>query len=348
MKMFYNMLRLDSLITIRSGFHYVIIAIGIIFIVLVNFALPSQLNVIPEEVFYDGTENRVFTEFIKVSGEEAVIYDDYEEFRQEIDSRRGSAGIAVTGTAEDLNFELISRNTISDKTLNILKAAFDYTAAAIAGMQFEDSISIEYLREKSPAVPFNLNMIPIFLTFEVVMLGFILIAVMAFQEKEERSIRAYRVSAGGTAKYIMSKATIITMFGLLYGVISVLLTAGTGVDYLGLIIIIVLSSFFMSFLGLFLSVFFRNISEFIIVSITALVILQLPTVSYFNPAFSPAFLRWMPSYPILFGVKEALFASGRSDYLIPLVITLLIESAIIFALCYWGVKIKIMRSGGRV
>ncbi|MFO7928877.1 MAG: ABC transporter permease [Candidatus Humimicrobiaceae bacterium] len=347
MKKFFSLFKIDSLNTIRSGFHYAIIALGILFVVLVNFVIPEQVNIAPEEIFYDGTENKVIENFIKESGEEAVLYKNYGEFIKAVRDSRGSIGIAASGDTNNLDFEIISRNKVSGKTLNVVRAALDYVAAKISGSEEAGNISIEYMREKSTPIPFNKNFIPLFLTFEVVMFGFLLIAVMSFQEKEERSIHAYRVSASGTMQYIWSKVSVITIMGILYGVASVMLTAGVNVDYINLIIIIVLSSIFMSLLGLFLSVFFKNISEFIIVSFTVLALLQLPTVSYFNPSFSPSYLRWMPSYPILFGVREILFPTGKEGYITPIVIILLAEAVVVFGACYWGVRNKIMKSGGR-
>ncbi len=40
-------------------------------------------------------------------------------------------------------------------------------------------------------------------------------------------------------------------------------------------------------------------------------LMTLPTVAYFFPGFSPVWLRYFPTYPILFGLREAIFPSGN-------------------------------------
>lgn len=190
-----------------------------------------------------------------------------------------------------------------------------------------------------------MNLVPVFLTYEVVALGFLLIAVMIFQEKTEGSIHAYRVSSSGTTIYILSKVVIFTLMAVLYGVVVTISTVGFNIDYATLLSLIVLASIFMTLLGLLVSIFFNNISEFLFVPFRVILIMQLPTISYINPSFAPGFIKWIPMYAVLFGFREALFSTGKENYLFPFLIILIAGIGVLSAACYYAVKKRLMRSG---
>jgi len=346
MKKFINLFKLDGLVTIRSGFHYVILGLAILFVVLVNFVIPESIYAEQKEIIYDGTKDKTVTRIVETSGEEIDIFDDYEMFLAEVSKERSNVGIAITGVIGELEYEIVSASRFSDKLSNITEAGLEYLTANISGLETVDDINYTVLEDEPVEIPFNKDLVPIFIALEVAMFGFLLIAVLIFQEKDERSLRAYQISPGRTMQYIWSKVTVITLLGLVYGAIVLLSTIGFKADYLSLFVIILLSSIFITLLGLTLSVFFKNISEFLIVSILTLGILQLPTISYFNPNFSPGYLSWFPSYPIMFGVRQAMFYPERGyGFLVPIVITLAVEIVIVQAACYFAVKKRLLSGG---
>ncbi|MGM0366338.1 MAG: ABC transporter permease [Actinomycetota bacterium] len=348
MKKFSNLFSQDFKIIIRSGFHYAVIALAVLFIAATNFALPESLDITPPELFLDDTEGRIFEKPMLDLGFENNFFTSYHEFEQELHQSREGMGIIAAGSPENISFEIISSSALGHKTLNIVQATLQYITDLVTQKDTGSPIKIEYLRDRTKPMPFNISFIPIFITFEVVMLGFILIAVLIFQEKGEGSIRAYRVSAGGVHEYILSKAIIISLLGLAYGLVCTLLTAGLGINYFWLAAIVMLAGLLMTFFGLFMSVFFKNISEFLIVSVTVMVLVQLPVISYFNPSFIPAFIRWLPSYPVLFGIREIIYPSGKAGFLLPLFAILGIEALAAYIGCYWAVKIRLMKAGRKI
>lgn len=349
MKRFASLFIQDFTVTIRSGFHYALIGLAALFIILIHFVIPEKINITPNEVFFDNTEGKVFENLLMQGGaDEELFYDNEEDLRQAVNKNRGSIGIVAVGSRGEYVFDIITGGKIAKKTQNLIIAAMESLTAEVNGEDAAAGINYEFLRESSLPVPFNKDFIPVFITFEVAMMGFILIAVLVFEEKQEGSIRAYRISPSGTLQYMLSKTAVLTIMGLLYGFFSTVLIVGFRADYTVLLLIVLLASILMNLLGLGLSVFFRNISEFLVVSVTTLTLIQLPVISYFNPAFSPGYLRWIPSYPVMFGVREALFSTGKENFPWPTIFILLIEIAAVFVFCYLAVRSKLMKSGGRI
>jgi len=251
----------------------------------------------------------------------------------------------MEGTLEKARFIIIHQGTESVEILNVLDATIEETMNIIRGKSETIGHRVEYIRDKTNPIPFNKNMIPIMIVTEAVMLGFLLIAVMVFQEKEEGSVRAYRVSPGRTMEYILSKVTVNVLLALVYGSLVVIFTMGFNVNYLGLLSIILLSSLLMTLVGLSVSVFFKNLQQFLFIGVFILALAGMPVASYMNPSFSPSFMTWLPAYPVLFGIREALFPTGKVGFITSLNLVLGIESLVFFLISYWAVRKKLMKEG---
>jgi hypothetical protein len=56
-------------------------------------------------------------------------------------------------------------------------------------------------------------------------------------------------------------------------------------------------------------------------------------------------VTWIPSFAVIFSVREILFPTGKTGFMAPTVIMLLLESLVALGLCYWLVNRKLMREG---
>jgi ABC-2 type transport system permease protein/fluoroquinolone transport system permease protein len=57
-------------------------------------------------------------------------------------------------------------------------------------------------------------------------------------------------------------------------------------------------------------------------------------------------VTWIPSYPVLFGVREILFPTGKTGFYGPLLLLLLALNVVAFVLCYLAVERKLMQESG--
>lgn len=346
LRRFLNLFMQDIIVALRNYFHIVILVLVTLMILFINFAVPEKVKLTPTEYILDKTEGKVFEKYLIEEGADSTrFFNSRDDLIDKVQKDSNSLGIIIEGDIQTPKVTIIHQGTESTEILNVLDATIENALDTIRKTARETNSKVLLLREKSKPIPFNKNLVPIMLVTEAVMLGFLLIAVMVFQEKEEGSIRAYRVSPAGTIEYILSKAAVNTLLALLYSVILVTFTLGTKVNYLGLILLIFVSSLFVTLLGLSVSVYFRTLQEFLFVGVFFMSILGLPIASYLSPSFAPSFITWIPSYNILFGLREVLFSTGKAQFLFSLIIILAVESIILLGISYWSVRRKLMKEG---
>jgi hypothetical protein len=91
------------------------------------------------------------------------------------------------------------------------------------------------------------------------------------------------------------------------------LTLGAGIDYGGMLLLVILGSMAAAIGGLILASFFQNISQASIWVIVIGIVLSLPFMSYYIPSFAPKFVKVIPTYSLLFAAKEILFPTGSKE-----------------------------------
>jgi len=251
-------------------------------------------------------------------------------------------GIIYAGSPASPQVTLAVNGDLSPERQNLVQAALEQIQAGLIGRPRPD-YTVETLRPKAPAIPRNLSSVPILLTFEVLITGFMLVAVLVFQEKQEGSIRAYRISPGTVSGYILAKTLVFTLLGLTYGSILILATMGIPQNWPLLLAAMAMGAALYTMLGLAVAVFFSNLSEWFMPGFTVLVLNFLPIISYALPTFSPGFMTWIPSYYAVFGLGELLFPTGAS--LAPMFLYFGIGILIAFALCQVLVTKKLMKEG---
>lgn len=346
MKRFFNLIQLDLQIVIRNKFHYVVLFLALLAIIVINFIIPKEVKITPKEMFLDLTPEKAMEKFAINEGVPGDrIFNSREELEREVNSNKNAIGVIMEGTLEDSKFTIIQQGTEPVETMNLLDSTIEEMLNTLRGNIRPKSYDMQYLRPKAAKVPFNKNMIPLLMVFEVVMFGFTIIAVMVFQEKEDGSIKAYRVSPAGVLRYILSKAVVNVLMALTYGVLIVLFTMGLKINYGALFLILMLTSFLMTIMGLFISVFFKNLSEFLFSGLSVITISSFPMISYLYPSFAPDFITFIPSYPVVFGIREILFPTGKDGFLTPMILMLTVEGMFFLAASYLAVSRKLMKEG---
>ncbi len=340
-----NAIAQDFLLTFRSGHIYVILAMAAIILILV-FALPAQVNVQSAEYFFDEGGSGPFTAFLLQSGvpQESIVQSG-SELNDLLAENQKAIGIIFNGDLQSPDFKIIVQGDIPKENINLLEASLDMFIKMLQGSYTPVEAKVTTLMPGTEPIPLNKNMIPIFMTFEVILLGFLIGAVLIFQGKQEGSLRAYRVSPGGTLVFILSKVILYAVLSLVYGLSVSLIAFGFSFNYFHLSILIVLSSALMTLLGLAIAVFFTNISEWFFAGALLLVVAMLPTLSYAIPMFSPRFITWIPTYRIIFGFRDILFGIGSQSNLNQTYLIGVVALIISFVFCYVLVDKKLMKAG---
>jgi hypothetical protein len=73
-----------------------------------------------------------------------------------------------------------------------------------------------------------------------------------------------------------------------------------------------ISSALFTLLGLVVTMFFKDLNSWFLSAILVLAVNMLSTIGYSNPSYSPLWMRFIPSYHIIFGFEELLFSTGKN------------------------------------
>lgn len=343
MKRFFSMFMQDLILAYRSGLILVTGVLLVLMIALVLF-LPRELKV-HNEMILDQSKGTIPANYLNAQGvKEGVVYIDEQEFSEALQKQPNKIGVILSGDLENPAFEIITNSLIAAENINLLKASLERAILDLRG-QSETSLPVVFLRNVSAPPAFNLKVVPIALVFEVVLLGFFFAAVMIFQEKQEATLKAYRVTPAGAWNYILSKNLLFIVLSLAYGIPLLLVGFGTSVNYGLLFLLLILTASMMTLLSLIIAVFFRNLSEWFFVGVAVLVINSLPSISYAMPSFSPRWMTWIPSYPAVFAVRDVLFNQANWAQIQPVIFLLVGLNLVSLVVAYLVVQSKLLKVG---
>jgi hypothetical protein len=343
MKRFFSLFIQDLILSYRSG-HVLITVVLLVLMLAVVLLLPREIK-LHNEIILDTVPGTPLAFFLTQKGIPSdILHTDAIDFRTSLDKQPNKVGVIFSGSLKDPHFEIITQTIIAEENIGLLKASLDQVILEMQGIQ-RQTLPVSLLREAAPPPPFNLNAIPIILVFEVVLLGFFISSIMMFQEKQEGTLLAYRVTPSGALSYIISKSALFLVLSMLYGVPILLVGFGFNADYPLLLLLIILSSLLMTLFSLAVAVFFRSLSEWFFIGIAILIINSIPMVSYAYPSFGPAWITWIPSYPALFSVRNVLFHNASFFDVSPDLLYLVVINELAFIAAFAAIRYKLLREG---
>ena len=338
-----NLIRLDGKLLWRNKFIHVSIIVAVLFIILINFLIPSKAKVGVAEYIFDDTRGSIFTEFLQREIDTKYIMESEEQLRTRIQEDPNSVGIILKGSPEKPRAIILQQGNENPKSIKLLKISLDQVWVDEGGVLRPTVHSLNYLFPKATQIDFNLSLLPIFIALESVILGFYFAAVMIFQEKDEGAIKAYRISPGGTIEYIVSKLAVNVALALLSALLIVIGTVGFNAQFGKLMVLIVVSAAILTLLGLGIGVFLKSLSSFIYPALVVASIMSLPMAAYLYPAFNISFIGVITTYPVMFGLREILFPTGRPDFYTSILGVLIPQLVIVVILSYFAVKKRFMQ-----
>jgi hypothetical protein len=348
MKRFFTMFTQDLVLASRSG-PVLITAILLVLMLALILFMPRQINT-HNELILDATSDGALARLLAEMGlGDGVVYRDEAVFRQALDRQPNKVGVIFTGGVEDPSFEIITTTAVAEANINLLKASLDHGILQLRG-QAPQYLEIQFLRPPSEPVALNLQAVPLIIVFEVVLLGFLFAAVMMFQEKQEGTLRAYRVTPSGAVNYVLSKTMLFILLSLAYGlpilVVSYfLMPAGSALSFGLVVLLLVLATAVMTLFSLAVAVFYRNLSEWVFVGMAVLIVNSLPMISYGMPSFAPTWLTYIPSYPTVFATRDLMFHGAGWAEVLPVVLYLGVLTLVGFAAAHTAVRYRLLKEG---
>ena len=193
----------------------------------------------------------------------------------------------------------------SEKSLNIYLLELMH-----GGLTPVETVTLD---AQAKEIPFNLRLTPIFICFEALMVGFILGGALMLAEKQDGTVRALRVAPFGAAKYILAKTLLFSLIGTVYASLICLMTLGASIHWGSFLLLSFFGTAMFTMIGLAYTSPFRGMSGWFFSMVVLLSVNMLPVISYSSPAFTPFWMRLIPSYPILMAYRAAMFG-GSIDH----------------------------------
>lgn len=342
MKSFTAQFKKDTVLAYRNGHIWVVAALAVIMVALIIF-IPKEIETGPGEYLLDTLPGSpVRKALLDMGGREESLPLEKESLDKILAEKPNTLGIIISGSLKEPEVEIIQRRNIPEQSVNLLIATLESMLRGTGLGTEEREFPILFARPQAEKVPRNLAGIPIFLAFEVGILGFLLVAVFVFQEKQEGTIRAYRVSPGGLWPYIFSKTLVFTLLSLVYGFIVVAAGFGFKADWPGIIALILWAGAFMTLFGLGFAAWFNNLSQWFFPGLGLLILNMLPFFSYVYPVFNPEWIRFIPSHGLVFSLKESLFPAGDTGLVRDTLLNGLIWLAGAVIFCAYSVKKRLL------
>ena len=342
---FTSLFRQDLVLSRRNGL-LLVTAVTLAVIIALYWTMPLLLPKAPSLsrslVFLDKTADGALREMI--GGTEGIIFAaDEKELHTMVREAKNTIGILAEGSLDEISYTLFFNTRPGDRVVRIIQAALKDMTRTARGSSPGSPVTITRLRPEAPPVPANKSMIAILLAFEVMILGFLFVAVVIFGEKKEGSVRAYRVSPSGLGNYVLSKTLVFTIMSMIYGLVMTAATIGFSVNYARLSAVLFSACALMTLLGLGIAAFFRNISEWFVPGVLVLAVNMLALLPYRIPAYSARILTFLPGYTVIFGVNEILFPTGKVGFFPPLMLTLSIQTVLAALFALWSARRNMMK-----
>lgn len=318
LKRYKSLLKKDIITGYRNYFFYIVIGVALLFAGIINFVIPEDASIKPTVYYYssyNGDMENILNEVIITSqkkGNKIYKAKSRDEVVGRMEENFNSIGMIIKENSKRPVIEFIIQGHENPKIINslLLSMKDDLNIAIGNTMDIKTLVTKEGVHNES--IPINKSILPLFILMEPSMLGFVLIAAMIFMEKEEGTIRAYNVSPGKVPEYLASKITLMLILGWISTLISTVLVVGLDFDFLALLLLVTFGSIFFTSLGLIIASFFENLSQSLVWIILISLIIGLPFVSYFVPSFAPIYIRILPTYPLMFAIREAIFPTGNT------------------------------------
>lgn len=313
----------------KNYYTYILLIFVAVFVITAVFLVPEEFSNEPPLYVYvedAGPFNDVIQK--QLQGQENHHVASREGIIQKMAGNRSSVGLVISMENNIMIYEFITQGYESEKLMGIMEAHVMGWAAMEAGYPINSTIT--RLENDNPYIPVNKGMLPVFLVMESAFMGLFMVAAYIFQDKEDGTIRAYAVSPASMWQYLLSKVLVFVLFGWVSGLLATIFIMGPAIQYFPFMLLLTSASIFGTVLGLLVSGLFSSFTKAMTGIFSLVLILGVTVISYYMPAFSPIYVRVLPTYPMLFAFREVLFPTGNPVLVYTNVLGYLSASVVLF------------------
>ncbi len=325
MKRIGQLLKKDIILGIKDIFIIMEIAFSFLIMLMLLFVVPKDIEAVRTAYIYDATSlisNLVNSNAESAKAEEqkgGIFTKSREEVIEGMKENMGALGIIINEEKNGkYHVELLTQPYTKQNIAKYLEMEMEdllsmlkppkgvyppdvYNAGRITALK-------EGLRDE---LPFNKRMLPTILLYMVGIIGLFAMVSLVGQERSEATIRAYKVSPASMWEFLISKhlmllAVSFCTFSIIY--IPIMGFAG----YPEALLLMLLMVIFGSCVGVVGGGIFDNPMSAMASMFLVIIVLVLPSVSLFVPLFNPGWIKFIPTYHVLFGLDAAIFPDNNS------------------------------------
>lgn len=179
---------------------------------------------------------------------------------------------------------------------------------------------------------FRQNIIPAAIVMLNGLMGMMVIIAYLSVDKSEGILKAMAVSPFQLDGYLFSKILVVLTTALCSVLIVVIPVMRFQPSYPLLLISCISLTILSCTIGLFISTYFKDLKSAFGVLLILIIPLMLPILTFFIPSFSPAWMKFLPTYSMIEAIKETLLVETDLGFVLLSNLGMLIASVLLFFL----------------
>ena len=344
------------LLGIKDVFVILEIVFAVVIMLMLLFVFPKDIEKEAMVYIYDETglvQNIIdqYSEDMEMDFDLDMFVDNREDMIAGITKNKNAMGVIISYGDETLyKTEMLIQPYTTDAMMKFVETEMEDMLSMLHPpfgtypLDVYNSVRITSLQEGlRDELPFNKRMLPPILMIMVGVMGLFAMVSLIGQERSDATIRAFRVTPTGMWGFLLSKHLMLLAVSCITFSILYLPVMGTFEGYLASLVLILLTVIFGSTLGIILGTYMESPMSSIGFVILLMLILSLPAISLFAPVFSPAWMKFIPSYYTLFGLDAAMFPDNNSHIVWQSVALLGTIDAVLVILSAWVFSIRIRK-----
>ncbi len=305
MKLLHTFLR-DLKVSYRTYYVYIEFIMALIIVAVLLFVVPENFEAKTKLFLHveEGVSSELILDSLETdSSTDVTLLDSREAVVSALEEDRAGQGAVISMNATGIEYEIILQGYESEKVRNIMEKVM-VTGFKTEHPDYTESTTQRVLDENSERLSDRISYMPLVLMLNSAFMGLFIVAAYVFMDKEERTIKALTVTPVSIKDYLLSKVGVMLFTGLITALLTTVLVAGFKVNYFYLVLLLIASNFFGTALGLFIASFYDSIIKSMGALYIVIMAMAFAGISYFMPSFSPAIIKLLPSYPLLFAFRE--------------------------------------------
>ncbi len=313
MERFFSLLDKEFRLTIRNYYLFIVLVIALILVLVIRFVVPAEMNM--EKTLYLNASDQAADDLantnFKLLDDKSITLDNESEVREAMSDDFNSLGLIIDSIDGNIELNLITQGYENDDIINLAMVDIQ---AYLGNIKVDESSKVTVLREGSSLenIPLNLNIVPLAIMLESSLMGLFLIAVMLILEKDNKTIKAFVTTPASVNQLLGAKLVTMLIYSFISAILIVVFTVGLNVNWFNVLILVGLTSIWSSCLGLIVANIYKSLTSAMMPLIIISLLLGAPVISYFAPMFAPGYLRAMPTYSLMLGLRESLFITNSN------------------------------------